>query len=101
MSVDAGLFPAHSGINERTQAWHRHTLSDWGGFVGHAGIAVLIVVRAPAVSLFYLPSIVHMLLAAWSFLIRDQPRAQLHDPIGRTLAYVTAYGMLLFAQIAS
>jgi protein-S-isoprenylcysteine O-methyltransferase Ste14 len=90
-----------SRVARDTRAPFRQTLSDWGGFVGHVAIAALIVVRAPAISLFLLPSIVHMLLAAWSFLIRDRPRAQLQDPVGRALAYVTAYGMLLFVQIAA
>jgi protein-S-isoprenylcysteine O-methyltransferase Ste14 len=101
MSAHVGLIDARSRIHSSVRTRLRHSLSDWGGFVGHAAIAVTFVVRAPDLTLFYLPSIVHMLLVAWSFLIRERPRAQLRNPVGRVLAYVTAYGMLLFVQVAS
>jgi protein-S-isoprenylcysteine O-methyltransferase Ste14 len=79
----------------------RRRASDWAGFVGHAGIAILTIVRAPWISFFLLPSIVHLTLAACSFLLRDSPRAQWRDPLGRIVAYVGGFGVFVFVQLAS
>jgi protein-S-isoprenylcysteine O-methyltransferase Ste14 len=75
--------------------------SDWAGFVGHAGIAVLMVVRAPWISLFLIPSLVHMLMAACSFLVRDQPKVLGRDPLGRVVAYAGGFGVFAFVQFAT
>ena len=79
----------------------RRRASDWVGFFAHAAVAVLTVVRAPALTLFLLPGIVHMLFAAGSFLVRDQPRRREQDPIGRMVSYAGGFGVYGFVQYAS
>jgi protein-S-isoprenylcysteine O-methyltransferase Ste14 len=71
------------------------------GCLAHAGIALLTVARAPRFSLFLLPSVLHMLLAAGAFLVRDRPHALVRDPMGRVVAYVGAFGLFVFAQVAT
>ena len=75
--------------------------SDWAGFLGHFAVAALTVVRTPSLSLFLLPGIVHMLVAAGSFLVRDTPRKKEQDPIGRIVSYAGGFGVFGFVQIAS
>jgi protein-S-isoprenylcysteine O-methyltransferase Ste14 len=75
--------------------------SDWVGFLGHFGIAVLTVVRTPSLTLYILPSIIHMLLAAGSFLVRDEARRREQDPVGRIVSYAGGFGVFAFAQFAS
>jgi protein-S-isoprenylcysteine O-methyltransferase Ste14 len=74
--------------------------SDWAGFVGHLAIAVVTVVRTPALSLFLLPPIIHMVVAAGSFLIRDSPVKKENDVFARAMAYAGAFGLFAFAQLA-
>ncbi len=76
-------------------------VSDWAGFVGHAGIAVLMIVRAPWISLFLIPSLVHMFMAAVSFLVRDEPKVRARDPLGRVFAYAGGFGVFAFVQVAT
>lgn len=78
----------------------RRRASDWAGFIGHLAIAVVTVVRTPALSLFLLPPILHMVLAAGSFLVRDTPRKKEHDVFARVMAYAGAFGLFAFSQIA-
>lgn len=75
--------------------------SDWVGFLGHLGVAVVTVIQTPSLSLFILPPIIHMLLAAGSFLVRDTPRKREQDPIGRLVAYAGGFGVFAFIQFAS
>ncbi len=86
---------------DSTVASRRPTAADWAGFAGHAGVAALMVVRAPWVSLFLIPSIVHMLMAACSFLMRDRARALVRDPLARTVAYLGGFGVFAFVQFAT
>ena len=79
---------------------HRRA-SDWVGFIGHISVAVVTVVRTPALSLFLLPSIVHMLFAAGSFLVRDTPQRRERDPFGRIVAYMGGFGVFVFVQLAA
>jgi protein-S-isoprenylcysteine O-methyltransferase Ste14 len=89
---------SHSGSNASP---YRRRASDWVGFFAHASVAVLTVVRAPALTVFLLPGIVHMLVAAGSFLVRDQARRRETDPIGRVVSYVGGFGVYGFVQYAS
>ena len=75
--------------------------SDWVGFLGHLGVAVVTVVRTPSLSLFLLPSLIHMLFAAGSFLIRDTPRRLEHNLFARIVAYAGGFGVFAFVQFAS
>jgi len=75
--------------------------SDWAGFLGHFGIAVVTLVRTPSFGLFILPPIIHLMLAAGSFLVRDTPRRREQDPIARLVAYAGGFGMFAFIQFAS
>jgi protein-S-isoprenylcysteine O-methyltransferase Ste14 len=79
----------------------RRRASDWIGFVGHLGVAVVTVVRTPTLTLFLLPGIVHMVVAAGSFLVRDTPRRKEQDPIGRIVSYAGGFGVYGFIQYAS
>jgi len=47
--------------------------------LGHLAIAVLTVVRTPTLTLFLLPGIVQMMVAAGSFLVRDTPQRKEQD----------------------
>lgn len=58
-------------------------------------------IRTPALTLFVLPSYVHMLLAAGSFLIRDQPRRLEQNVWARIVAYAGGFGVFAFVQCAS
>jgi protein-S-isoprenylcysteine O-methyltransferase Ste14 len=62
---------------------------------------VLTVVRAPSLTLFLLPGIVHMMLAAGSFLVRETPRRKEQDPLGRIVSYAGGFGILAFVQYAT
>jgi protein-S-isoprenylcysteine O-methyltransferase Ste14 len=64
-------------------------------------VAVLTVVRAPALTLFLLPGIVHMLVAAGSFLVRDQPHRREQNPFARIVSYLGGFGIYAFVQYAS
>jgi protein-S-isoprenylcysteine O-methyltransferase Ste14 len=75
--------------------------SDWVGFLGHGGIAVMTLVRTPSFGLFLLPPIIHLLLAAGSFLVRDTPQRRTQDPVARLVAYAGAFGLFTFIQAAS
>jgi protein-S-isoprenylcysteine O-methyltransferase Ste14 len=75
--------------------------SDWLGFVGHLAIAVITVVRTPSLTVFILPPIIHMLFAAGSFLVRDQPQRVERNLIGRAVSYAGAFGMFAFMLFAS
>jgi protein-S-isoprenylcysteine O-methyltransferase Ste14 len=75
--------------------------SDWLGFIGHLAIAVITAVRTPSLTVFILPPIVHMLFAAGSFLMRDQPQRVEQNLIGRAVAYIGAFGMFVFVLFAS
>jgi protein-S-isoprenylcysteine O-methyltransferase Ste14 len=75
--------------------------SDWLGFVGHLSIAVITVVRTPSLTVFILPPIIHMLFAAGSFLVRDQPQRVERNLIGRAVSYAGAFGMFAFVLVAS
>ena len=79
----------------------RRRVSDWIGFLGHLGIAAVVAVRTPALSLFILPPIIHMVLAAGSFLVRDTPRKKEQDPFGRLVSYAGGFGIFAFIQFAS
>lgn len=84
-------------------ARERHTrrISDWLGCVGHLAVAAIMVVRAPALTLFILPSIIHMVFAAGSFLVRDRPQRLERDWFGRFVSYAGGFGVFAFIQIAS
>jgi protein-S-isoprenylcysteine O-methyltransferase Ste14 len=75
--------------------------SDWLGFIGHLAIAMINAVRAPSLTVFILPPIIHMLFAAGSFLVRDQPKQVERNLIGRAVSYAGAFGMFLFIMFAS
>lgn len=79
----------------------RRRASDWAGFLGHLAVAVVIVVRTPTLSFFLLPSIIHMLVAAGSFLVRDTPRRLEQRPVARVAAYAGGFGVFAFTQLAS
>lgn len=59
------------------------------------------VVRTPALTLFILPAIVHMLFAAGSFIVRDRPQRTEHDWFGRLVSYAGGFGVFAFIQVAS
>jgi protein-S-isoprenylcysteine O-methyltransferase Ste14 len=69
--------------------------------LGHLAIAVLTVVRTPALTLFLLPGIVHMMVAAGSFLVRDTPQRKEQDPVGRIVSYAGGFGVFGFVQFAT
>jgi protein-S-isoprenylcysteine O-methyltransferase Ste14 len=75
--------------------------SDWLGFIGHFSIAVITAVRTPSLTVFILPPIIHMLFAAGSFLVRDQPQRVERNVIRRAISYLGAFGMFLFMLFAS
>jgi protein-S-isoprenylcysteine O-methyltransferase Ste14 len=79
----------------------RRRASDWAGFFGHLAVAVFTVVRTPTLTLFLLPGIVHMLVAAGSFLVRDIPRRKEQDPFGRIVSYAGGFGVFGFVQFAA
>lgn len=79
----------------------RRRVSDWLGFFGHLAIAVITTVRTPALTVFVLPSIVHMLFAAGSFLVRDRPQRLEQSLFGRFVAYAGGFGVFVFIQFAS
>jgi len=62
---------------------------------------VLTVVRAPSLTLFLLPGIVHMMVAAGSFLVRDTARRKEQDPLGRIVSYAGGFGIFAFVQYAT
>ena len=72
-----------------------------GGLLGALAIAVLTVVRTPTLTLFLLPGIVHMMIAAGSFLVRDTPQRKEQDPVGRIVLYAVGFGVFGFVQIAT
>jgi protein-S-isoprenylcysteine O-methyltransferase Ste14 len=76
-------------------------VSDWLGFAGHLAIAVFTAVRTPALTVFILPSIVHMVFAAGSFLLRDRPRRIEQQFWGRVVSYAGGFGVFAFIQFAS
>jgi protein-S-isoprenylcysteine O-methyltransferase Ste14 len=75
--------------------------SDWAGFAGHLAIAVFTAVRTPSLTVFILPPIIHMLFAAGSFLVRDQPQRVERNLIARAVSYAGAFGMFVFVLVAS
>jgi len=79
----------------------RRRASDWIGFAGHLGVAVLTVVRTPTLTLFLLPGIVHMMVAAGSFLVRDTPPRKEQDPFARIVSYAGGFGVFGFLQFAT
>jgi protein-S-isoprenylcysteine O-methyltransferase Ste14 len=87
---------AHVPFSTRTRR-----ASDWLGFIGHLAIAVITVVRTPSLTVFILPPVIHMLFAAGSFLVRDQPQRVEQNLIGRAVSYVGAFGMFAFVLFAS
>jgi len=62
---------------------------------------VFTVVRTPTLTLFLLPGIVHMMVAAGSFLVRDTPRRKEQDPVGRIVSYAGGFGIFGFVQFAT
>jgi protein-S-isoprenylcysteine O-methyltransferase Ste14 len=80
---------------------HTRRLSDWLGFAGHLAVAAIAVVRTPSLTLFILPTVVHLLFAAGSFLVRDRPQRLERDLFGRAIAYAGGFGMFAFLQLAS
>jgi protein-S-isoprenylcysteine O-methyltransferase Ste14 len=79
----------------------RRRASDWVGFFGHLAIPVFTVVRTPTLTLFLLPGIVHMVMAAGSFLVRDRPSRKEQDPFGRIVSYAGGFGVFGFVQFAT
>jgi protein-S-isoprenylcysteine O-methyltransferase Ste14 len=75
--------------------------SDWAGFAGHLAIAVITAVRTPSLTVYILPPIIHMLFAAGSFLVRDQPQRVERNLISRAVSYAGAFGMFAFVLVAS
>ena len=84
-----------------TKTFQRRRVSDWLGFLGHLAVAVVTAVRTPALTLFVLPSIVHMLFAAGSFLVRDRPQRLEQNLLGRVVSYAGGFGVFAFIQFAS
>ncbi|MET0213472.1 MAG: hypothetical protein ABW292_10740 [Vicinamibacterales bacterium] len=78
---------AHLGFTFRHGFIPQATSERWAGFLGHLAIAVFTVVRTPALTLFLLPGIVHMMVAAGSFLVRDTAQRKEQDPVGRIVSY--------------
>jgi protein-S-isoprenylcysteine O-methyltransferase Ste14 len=62
---------------------------------------VFAAVRTPTLTLFLLPGIVHMMVAAGSFLVRDTPRRKEQDPLGRIVSYAGGFGVFGFVQFAT
>jgi protein-S-isoprenylcysteine O-methyltransferase Ste14 len=87
--------------HSNSPSFPRRRASDWGGFVGHLFVAALTVVSAPALTVFLLPGIIHMTLAAGSFLMRDAPRRREENVFGRIVAYAGGFGVFGFIQYAS
>lgn len=79
----------------------RRRASDWAGFLGHLGVAVFTVARTPTLTLFLLPGIVHMMVAAGSFLVRDTPVRKEQDPLGRVVSYAGGFGVFGFVQFSA
>jgi protein-S-isoprenylcysteine O-methyltransferase Ste14 len=80
-------------------AFRKRRASDWAGFIGHLSIVAVSVIRTPSLTLFVLPSYVHMMLAAGSFLIRDQPRRLEQNVWARIVAYAGGFGVFAFVQL--
>ena len=76
-------------------------ISDWLGFAGHFAVAVVTAVTTPSLTVFVLPSIIHMLFAAGAFLVRDRPQRIERNPAGRVISYAGGFGMFVFLQVAS
>jgi protein-S-isoprenylcysteine O-methyltransferase Ste14 len=88
---------SHSG-NGSSRRWRA---SDWAGFFGHLGVAAFTVVRTPTLTLFLLPGIVHMMVAAGAFLVRDTPRRKEQDLFARFISYAGGFGIFGFVQFAT
>jgi protein-S-isoprenylcysteine O-methyltransferase Ste14 len=79
----------------------RRRVSDWFGCFGHLAIAAVMIVQAPALTLFLMPAIIHMVFAGGSFLIRDRPRRLEQNLMGRVVSYAGGFGVFAFVQFAS
>jgi protein-S-isoprenylcysteine O-methyltransferase Ste14 len=79
----------------------KRRVSDWIGFVGHFAVAIVTAVRTPSLTVFVLPSIIHLLFAAGSFLVRDRPQRVERKLAGRIISYAGGFGMFVFLQYAS
>lgn len=79
----------------------KRRISDWIGFAGHLAVAIVIAVRTPSLTVFVLPSIIHLLFAAGSFLVRDRPQRIERKLAGRVISYAGGFGMFAFLQYAS
>jgi len=66
--------------------------------LGHLAIAVLTVVRTPTLTLFLLPGIVQMMVAAGSFLVRDTPQRKEQDPHGPQSTVLSPQSTVFAAQ---
>jgi protein-S-isoprenylcysteine O-methyltransferase Ste14 len=64
-------------------------------------VAVFTVARTPTLTLFLLPGIVHMMVAAGSFLVRDTPLRKERAPLGRIASYAGGFGVFGFVQFAA
>jgi len=87
--------------NRRSLSLYARRASDWVGFAGHLAVAIMMAVRAPSLTIFLLPPVIHMLFAAGSFLIRDRPQRVEQHLRGRMVSYVGAFGMFAFVTVAS
>ena len=68
---------------------------------GTRSVAVVTAVTTPSLTVFVLPSIIHMLFAAGAFLVRDRPQRIERNPAGRVISYACGFGMFVFLQVAS
>lgn len=80
-------------------AGRRHW-SDYVGFVFYLGFAVAIVVRSPGLGLLMLPTFLHELLIALSFLLRRPLRRELPGWGPRLAAYGGSFILVVFMPLA-
>jgi protein-S-isoprenylcysteine O-methyltransferase Ste14 len=77
-----------------------HRVSDWLGFLCFVLLAYSTARKMPAVGLLLIPTLVHELLSAVSFLIRDKPLAAVRSLRARVAAYAGTFLILGFLNVA-
>ncbi|MCU1305728.1 MAG: putative protein-S-isoprenylcysteine O-methyltransferase [Acidobacteriaceae bacterium] len=98
---DSGLLqPATCDIVASPRKQLRHW-TDWAGCLLYITIAVDMVVHAPQIGILLLPSVLHELIAAASFLIRRPLARQSNGWQPRLAAYLGSFLVIIFIRLSS
>ena len=78
----------------------KRTWTDWVGFLCFSIIAVNLLVRSPQIGLLLLPTLLHEMMTAVSFIIRCPLRAEQRGLTARVAAYGGSFIVPLFLEFA-